>query len=168
MRVAFVFVLGLLAAFTPMLTVQPVQAQSRCSWGCNVLDDGQFNSNLIGRTVYVNGKPRRVTSIDTYNRKVRYVTPSGEYYSESAQRVYTKKRLDERNMAYAGGAAALACLFFCPRGEQQSSRRPSQQQSNSQALNSCLNQCYRQGDPDPNRESALQAGCRRSCYSTYR
>jgi hypothetical protein len=164
--VAFVF--GAAMAFAPMAHNSVAFAQSGCpSWGCNIVDDGEFNSSLIGKTVYVNGNRRQVTGINTYARTVTYVAPDGRYYTVQATEVYSQRRQNERTATGVAVVGGILCVFFCPRGNTQQSGN-SGGSTNSNALNSCLNRCYNQGDPDPVRESALRQGCRNDCYANYR
>ena len=90
------------AALMAAVFATPAAAQS-CDTGCNVVDDGSFGYNIIGRTLYYDmlfgaNAPMRVSDVN-FNSGIVYGTlPSGRMVRVSAYDLYTGSRVAERDL----------------------------------------------------------------------
>jgi len=106
-------------AISALVSAQSIAYAENGCFGCNVYDTGQFDSGLIGRSVYVEGGVgawATVRDIDSYNGNVFVELSNGQSGWVSSSNVYTSTARDERNGATAVGVVAGAALLACLMG----------------------------------------------------
>ncbi|WP_375548680.1 hypothetical protein ABWI01_13545 [Oceanicaulis alexandrii] len=154
-----------------MLTIPAPQAQAIAqNWdgcnGCNIVDGGQFNANLVGRTVHY-GDPLDRTSmvveqVDTYGMRV-YVrnTSTGNRYWVSASSLYDSSNKEERNMT-AGGLGLALGIFgaLLSSGSSNSSSSSSSSNSRYQCERRCEQTTHHY---DAGRQAAAERQCKARC-----
>jgi hypothetical protein len=102
--------------------------------GCNVSDTGDFNSQLVGRTVFIEGGVdawATVEGIDVYSGRVYVRTSDGRRGWVSASNTYTRASRDERVGAGAAGVIVGAAILACLLGACSNDSSPSRQSSSS-------------------------------------
>lgn len=163
--VMLIRILSILLILAGLMIHPAAQAQS-CSWGCNIVDNRQLNSSLIGQRVYFGDPLNRtamvVESVDAANRRV-YVreTITGSRQWISGYSLYTATEKEERNIA--AGAATAATLVFLNSlfGNRSSSSGAS---SSSSSRNQCERRCAQTTHShNPRDQAAGEERCRRRC-----
>ena len=132
-------------------------------WGCNIVDGGQINSNLIGVTLYTDGGTRLVVQqVDIYNSQVLVRNSQGATYWMSGTRLYDASNKEERNVTTAGvvGAGIFALLL----GSSSNNRSGSSNNSSRDSRYQCERRCEQTTHHfDPGRQTAAENQCKRRC-----
>ena len=168
MRALAVIFSAFLVAFFPLnVSAAP---QSNCSYGCNIVDDGLLNGNLIGQTLVYRGNGQvidvTVLSVNTYNQQILWQTSSGQSGWGNAREYYTPYRSRQQSDGYAAGTAAgiaiIACFFFCPRGNSSQGSSSSYSQDRREA-EACWERCQPLQDLNPAVDQRIREDCLRRC-----
>jgi hypothetical protein len=152
------------------LTSTPQAQATSQNWdncnGCNIVDAGQFSTQLVGRTVHY-GDPLDRTSmvveqVDTYGMRV-YVrnTSTGNRYWVSAYSLYDSSNKEERNVNAGGAALALGILgALLSSGSSNSSSSSSSSNLRYQCERSCEQTTFHY---DAGQQAAAEQRCKARC-----
>ena len=145
--------------------------------GCNLVDERNFGTWLVGTTVYIDREfdpniPVTVVAVDIRAKELKVRTRDGRQGWVSAEKLYSAVAVRERddNTRALGWSAlilglAAGAATSSDNGNNRS-RKPAQSTYNHRAdaeRNQCLNQCNKIYDPDPNREMAVIQHCKQRC-----
>lgn len=157
---------ALVAAIFLLSTVGGANAQTRkdCG-GCNVVDNGDFGRQLVGRTVYDDFFSGALVVVDVRpsDKAVQARNGSGVVKWYNGYDVYTKAEMDERNAGKTAVVVGGLLLWMFGSGSSDDRSSNSNSGYSSQSRASCESACYRQGDPDPAKTSALINSCLQQC-----